>query len=186
MSAICSFPCVFLTKILLVCLVWSSCKGELRHLYSSPAVIRVIKSRRFNWSPGGWGAHVVRTGEKRYPCRVLVRNSEGQRPWWRWQDDIKLGLNTNKSWGFGLDFYCAGKGQMAGFCKPDCELPCLKVPEISWAAKEFLASQERFLLHGVHIFLTCTTAATLSILWKLPITKFLMHFAQSALCAFFC
>ena len=64
-------------------------------MYSSPAVIRVIKSRRFSWVVGG--GHVVRKGEKRYPCRVLVRNSEGQRPRWRWQDDIKVDLNRNRS-----------------------------------------------------------------------------------------
>jgi hypothetical protein len=40
---------------------------------------------------------VVRTGEKRYPGRVLVRNSEGERPRWRWQDDIKLDFNRNRS-----------------------------------------------------------------------------------------
>jgi hypothetical protein len=33
---------------------------ELRHLYSSPSIIRIIKSRRMRWA-----AHVARRGEKR-------------------------------------------------------------------------------------------------------------------------
>jgi hypothetical protein len=40
---------------------------------------------------------MLRTGEKRYPCRVMVRNSEGQRPRWRWQGGSKLGLKRNRS-----------------------------------------------------------------------------------------
>jgi hypothetical protein len=39
---------------------------ELNDLYSSPNIIRVIKSRRMRWA-----GHVTRMGEKRGPCRIL-------------------------------------------------------------------------------------------------------------------
>jgi hypothetical protein len=40
---------------------------ELRHLYSSPSIIRIIKSRRMRWA-----GHVARMGEKRSAYRLLV------------------------------------------------------------------------------------------------------------------
>jgi hypothetical protein len=42
-------------------------KEELRDLYSSPSIIRIIKSRRMSWA-----GHVARMGEKRNACRLLV------------------------------------------------------------------------------------------------------------------
>jgi hypothetical protein len=36
-------------------------------LYSSPSIIRVIKSRRTRWA-----GHVPRRGEERNACRILV------------------------------------------------------------------------------------------------------------------
>jgi hypothetical protein len=44
-------------------------------LYSSPNIIRMIKSRRMRWK-----GHVARIGEKRNAYRILVRKSEGKRP----------------------------------------------------------------------------------------------------------
>ena len=41
--------------------------GELNDLYSSPNIIRVMKSRRMRWS-----GHVVRMGERKGPDRILV------------------------------------------------------------------------------------------------------------------
>jgi hypothetical protein len=46
---------------------------ELRDLYSSPSVIRIIKSRRMRWSD-----HVARMGGKKNACRLLVRKPEGK------------------------------------------------------------------------------------------------------------
>jgi hypothetical protein len=43
--------------------------------YSSPNIIRQIKSRRMRWV-----GHVARIGEERKVCRVLVGNPEGKRP----------------------------------------------------------------------------------------------------------
>jgi GH43 family beta-xylosidase len=48
---------------------------ELRNLYSSPGIIRMIKSRRMRWA-----GHVARMREKRNAHRIFVIKSEGKRP----------------------------------------------------------------------------------------------------------
>jgi hypothetical protein len=48
---------------------------ELHNLYSSPNIVRVIKSRRMRWA-----GHVARMGEGRGVYRVSVRRPEGKRP----------------------------------------------------------------------------------------------------------
>jgi hypothetical protein len=48
---------------------------ELYALYSSPNIIRVIKSRRLRWA-----GHVARMGEMGSAYRVLVGKPEGRRP----------------------------------------------------------------------------------------------------------
>jgi hypothetical protein len=48
---------------------------ELRDLYSSPSIIRIIKPRRMRWM-----GHVERMGEKRNAYRLLVGKPEGKRP----------------------------------------------------------------------------------------------------------
>jgi len=48
---------------------------ELNDLYSSPNIVRVIKSRRMRWA-----GHVARMGEERGVYRVLVGKPEGRRP----------------------------------------------------------------------------------------------------------
>jgi hypothetical protein len=64
---------------------------ELRDLYSSPNIVREIKSRRMIWA-----GHVVRMGEGRRVYRVLVGKPEGkrppERPRRRWEDNIKMDL----------------------------------------------------------------------------------------------
>jgi hypothetical protein len=49
--------------------------GELHNLYSSPDIIRQIKSRRM-W----WAGHVACMGERRNAYRVLMGKPEGKRP----------------------------------------------------------------------------------------------------------
>jgi len=65
--------------------------AELNNQYSSPNIIRVIKSRRMNWA-----GHVAPMGEKRGVYRVLMGKSEGKRPLGRpkprWEDNIKIDL----------------------------------------------------------------------------------------------
>jgi hypothetical protein len=48
---------------------------EFLNLYSSPNIIRKIKSRRMRWA-----GHVARMGETRNVYRVLVGKPEGKRP----------------------------------------------------------------------------------------------------------
>jgi hypothetical protein len=66
-------------------------KEELHNLYSSPSIIRIIKSRRLRWA-----GHVARMGEKRDVYRSLVRKPEGKRPLGRPRrrriDNIKMDL----------------------------------------------------------------------------------------------
>ena len=48
---------------------------ELNDLYSSPNIVRLIKSRRMRWA-----GHVARMCEERGVYRVLVGKPEGRRP----------------------------------------------------------------------------------------------------------
>jgi hypothetical protein len=62
---------------------------ELHILYSSPNIIRQIKSRRMRWA-----GHEARMGEKRNVYKVLVGKPEGKRPLGRprhrWEDRIRM------------------------------------------------------------------------------------------------
>ncbi|KAJ4446760.1 hypothetical protein ANN_13457 [Periplaneta americana] len=64
---------------------------ELHALYSSPDIIRNIKSIRLRWA-----GHVARMGESKNAYRVLVGRPEGKRPLGRprriWEDNIKMDL----------------------------------------------------------------------------------------------
>ncbi|KAJ4439421.1 hypothetical protein ANN_07545 [Periplaneta americana] len=65
--------------------------AELHALYSSPDMIRNIKSRHLRWA-----GHVARMGESRNAYRVLVGRPEGKRPLGRprrrWEDNIQMDL----------------------------------------------------------------------------------------------
>jgi hypothetical protein len=60
-------------------------------LYSSPNIIRMIKSRRMRWA-----GHVARMGEKMSAYRILVGKPEGKRPVGRprhkWVDNVRIDL----------------------------------------------------------------------------------------------
>jgi len=62
---------------------------ELNDLYTSPSIVRVIKSRRMRWA-----GHMTRMGEERGVYRVLVGKPEGKRPLGRprrrWVDNIRM------------------------------------------------------------------------------------------------
>ena len=59
--------------------------------YSSPNIVRVIKSRRMRWA-----GHVARIGDGRDVYMVLVGKPEGRRPLGRprrrWEDNIRMDL----------------------------------------------------------------------------------------------
>jgi hypothetical protein len=70
--------------------VWRKLHNEeLHRVYSSPSIIRMIKSRRMRWA-----GHVAQMGEKRIAYRILVGKPEGKRPLGRprcrWVDNIKM------------------------------------------------------------------------------------------------
>ena len=72
--------------------VWRKLHNEeLNDLYSSPNIVRVIKSRRMKWV-----GHIARIGERRRLYRVLVGRPEGKRPLRRprrrWENNIKMDL----------------------------------------------------------------------------------------------
>jgi hypothetical protein len=78
--------------------VWRKLHNEaLRDLYSSPSIIRIIKSRRMRWAE-----HVARMGEKRNAYRLLVGKPEGKRPLGRprhmWVNNIRMDLGE-VGWG---------------------------------------------------------------------------------------
>jgi hypothetical protein len=51
---------------------------ELYNLYSSPSIIRMIKSRRMRWA-----GHIVRMEERLNAYRIWVGKPEGRRPFGR-------------------------------------------------------------------------------------------------------
>ena len=60
-------------------------------MYTSPNIIRMIKSRRIIWA-----GHVARMGERSGVHRVMVWKPEGKRPLGRtrrrWEHNIKMNL----------------------------------------------------------------------------------------------
>jgi 3-oxoacyl-ACP reductase-like protein len=64
---------------------------EINDLYSSPSIVRVIKSRK-----NEMGGHVARIGEGRGVYRVLVGKPKGKTPLGRsrrrWEVNIKMDL----------------------------------------------------------------------------------------------
>jgi hypothetical protein len=83
---------------------------ELHNLYSSPDIIRQIKSRRM-----GWAGHVARMEEERKLYRVFVGKPEGKRPLGRprriWEDWIRMYLKeTGLGVWIGIDWLRIGTG----------------------------------------------------------------------------
>jgi hypothetical protein len=64
---------------------------ELLNLYSSPDIIRQVKSRRMRWT-----GHVARMGEERIVYKVFVGKPDGRRPLGRprrrWEDGVRMDL----------------------------------------------------------------------------------------------
>jgi hypothetical protein len=77
---------------------WRKVHNEKLHdLYSSPSIIRIIKSRRMIWA-----VHVARMGTKRNWYMLLVGKSERKGPLGRqrhkWVDNIRMDLEE-VGWG---------------------------------------------------------------------------------------
>jgi hypothetical protein len=70
---------------------------ELHDLYSSPSIIRIMKSRRMRWA-----GHVAPMGEKRNAYTLLVGKPQERRPLGRprrrWVDNISMDL-VEVGWG---------------------------------------------------------------------------------------
>jgi hypothetical protein len=69
---------------------WRKLHNDEFHIpYSSPNIVKVIKSRRMRWA-----GHVARMGEGRGVYRVLVGGPKGKRPLGRprrrWEDNINM------------------------------------------------------------------------------------------------
>jgi hypothetical protein len=92
---------------------WRKLKnGELHNLYSSPDIIRQIKSRIMRWV-----GHVARMGEGRNVYRVLVGKPEGksplERPRRRWENGIKMDI-MEIVWGVWSGFIWLRIGTVGG------------------------------------------------------------------------
>jgi hypothetical protein len=84
---------------------WRKLHNEkLSKLYSSPSIIRMIKSRRLRRA---W--HVARMGEKRTANRTLMGDSERKRPLGsprhKWVDSIKINFKRDRMGWCELDRY---------------------------------------------------------------------------------
>jgi hypothetical protein len=77
--------------------------AEVCNFYSSPSIIRIIKSRRMRWA-----GHVARIGWKRNAYRLLVGEPEGKRPLrrprQRWVDNIKIPFYRENMGSCGLEW----------------------------------------------------------------------------------
>jgi hypothetical protein len=64
---------------------------ELHNLFSSPNIIKMIKSRKMCWA-----GHVAGIGEKKNACRIMVGKPQGTRlvgrSRRRWEDNIRMDL----------------------------------------------------------------------------------------------
>ena len=77
---------------------WRKLHNEKLNLYSSPNIVRVIKSRKMRWA-----GHVALIGEGRGVYWVLMGKVEGKKslgkPRRRWEDNIKMDLQEVECWG---------------------------------------------------------------------------------------
>jgi hypothetical protein len=92
---------------------WRKLHNEkLHNLYSSPDIIRQIKSRRMRWA-----GNVARMGEERKVYKVLVGKPEGKkplgRPRRRWENGIRMDLGETGLGECELDSTCSGQGPVA-------------------------------------------------------------------------
>jgi len=78
---------------------WRKLSNEdINELYSSPNIVRLIKSRRMRWA-----GHAAHRGREEGACMVLMGKPEGKRPLGRprWEDNIKMDLQVVGCGGMG-------------------------------------------------------------------------------------
>jgi hypothetical protein len=96
--------------------------NELNSLYSSPNIVRVIKSRRTRWA-----GHVARMWEGRGVYRVLVGRPEGKgllgRSRRMWEDNIKMDLREIGIDGANWIHLAQDTVHVAGLCEHGNEPP---------------------------------------------------------------
>ena len=122
-------------------------KEELSDLYSSPNIVRVIKSRRMRWA-----GHVARMVQGRGVHRVLVRKPEGKRPLGRprrrWEDNIKMDLQEV---GGGCGDWMEMAQDKDRWRALVSTVMNLRVPKMRGLAAEPVSFSRRTLLHGASI-----------------------------------
>jgi hypothetical protein len=68
---------------------WRILHNEEFHNFSSPNIIRMVKSMRMRWV-----GHVASLGDVRNPYKILIGQSKGKRPLrrpkLRWEDNIEM------------------------------------------------------------------------------------------------
>ena len=121
---------------------------ELNDLYSSPNIVRVIKSRRMRW-----GRHVARMGGEMGVYKVLVGKPEGKRPLRRprrrWIDNFGMDLQEE-----GCD-YMGWIGRAQDRDSWQTLVSAVMNHRVPWNAGNFLTSckpvsfSRRTLHHGV-------------------------------------
>jgi hypothetical protein len=89
---------------------------ELHNFYSSPDIIRQVKSRRMRWV-----GHVALMGQERKVYKVWVGKPEGKRPLGRprrrWEDGIRMDLREIGLWGCALYSTGSGHEPVASCCE---------------------------------------------------------------------
>jgi hypothetical protein len=87
---------------------------ELHGLYSSPNIVRVIKSRKMRWA-----GHVACMGKGKRVYRVLVGRPKGKRPLGRprckWVDNIKTDFSKTGINGTNLIWLAQDRVQLQAF-----------------------------------------------------------------------
>jgi hypothetical protein len=114
---------------------WRKLKHEeLDILYSSPNIIRQIKSRKMRWA-----GHVALMGEERNLYKVLMGKPEGKRrlgrPRRRWEDGIRMDLREI-GWG-SVDLIQLARDTVAGSCEFGDEPSGSGASELASAVHEF-------------------------------------------------
>jgi hypothetical protein len=83
--------------------VWNKLHNEeLHNLYSSPDIIRHVKSRRMRWAE-----HVALMGQERKLYKVLVEKPEGKRPLGRQRRRWSIGIAMDWLGVCGLHSTCS-------------------------------------------------------------------------------